>query len=204
LGDDHSGILILDPNTPLGIPYGKALGLAEEVVYDLDVLRNRPDAYGHVGVARDLAARFGVPFSASDGSIKATGALKSAPVEIVAGDRCPRFTTIVISGVRVAPSPDWMASRLNAAGMRSINNIVDVSNYVMLETNQPNHAYDFERLGGGGFRIRMAREGETMITLDDVERALTADDLLICDLDVPSDWPESWEDKTPRSPTTPR
>ncbi|NDF32443.1 MAG: phenylalanine--tRNA ligase subunit beta [Acidimicrobiia bacterium] len=147
------------------------------------MLRNRPDAYGHVGVARDLAARFGVPFSASDGSIKATGALKSAPVEIVAGDRCPRFTTIVISGVRVTQSPDWMASRLNAAGMRSINNIVDVSNYVMLETNQPNHAYDFERLGGGGFRIRMAREGETMITLDDVERALTADDLLICDLD---------------------
>ncbi|MFM8564454.1 MAG: phenylalanine--tRNA ligase subunit beta [Acidimicrobiia bacterium] len=183
LGDDHGGILILDPNTPVGVPYGKALGLAEEVVYDLDVLRNRPDAYGHVGVARDLAARFGVPFSASDGSIKATGALKSAPVEIVAGDRCPRFTTIVLSGVRVTTSPDWMASRLAAAGMRSINNVVDVSNYVMLETNQPNHAYDFERLGGGGFRIRLAREGETMITLDDVERTLTADDLLICDLD---------------------
>jgi phenylalanyl-tRNA synthetase beta chain len=183
LGDDHGGILILDPNTPVGVPYGKALGLAEEVVYDLDVLRNRPDAYGHVGVARDLAARFGVPFSASDGSIKATGTLKSAPVEIVAGDRCPRFTTIVISGVRVASSPDWMASRLAAAGMRSINNVVDVSNYVMLETNQPNHAYDFERLGGGGFRVRLAREGETMVTLDDVERTLTAEDLLICDLD---------------------
>jgi phenylalanyl-tRNA synthetase beta chain len=183
LGDDHGGILILDPNTPVGVPYGKALGLAEEVVYDLDVLRNRPDAYGHVGVARDLAARFGVPFSASDGSIKATGALKSAPVEIVAADRCPRFTTIVLSGVRVTQSPDWMASRLAAAGMRSINNVVDVSNYVMLETNQPNHAYDFERLGGGGFRIRLAREGETMITLDDVERTLTAEDLLICDLD---------------------
>ncbi len=183
LGDDHGGILILDPSTPVGVPYGKALGLAEEVVYDLDVLRNRPDAYGHVGVARDLAARFGVPFSASDGSIKATGALKSAPVEIVAADRCPRFTTIVLSGVRVTQSPDWMASRLAAAGMRSINNVVDVSNYVMLETNQPNHAYDFERLGGGGFRIRLAREGETMITLDDVERTLTAEDLLICDLD---------------------
>ncbi|MEY3617409.1 MAG: phenylalanyl-tRNA synthetase beta chain [Actinomycetota bacterium] len=183
LGDDHGGILILDPNTPVGVPYGTALGLAEEVVYDLDVLRNRPDAYGHVGVARDLAARFGVPFSASDGSIKATGSLKSAPVEIVAADRCPRFTTIVISGVRVTQSPDWMASRLAAAGMRSINNVVDVSNYVMLETNQPNHAYDFERLGGGGFRIRLAREGETMVTLDDVERTLTVEDLLICDLD---------------------
>ena len=89
----------------------------------------------------------------------------------------------MLSGVRVTQSPDWMASRLAAAGMRSINNVVDVSNYVMLETNQPNHAYDFERLGGGGFRIRLAREGETMITLDDVERTLTAEDLLICDLD---------------------
>ena len=181
LGDDHSGILILEPNTPLGVPYGQALGLAEEVVYDLDVLRNRPDAYGHVGVARDLAARFGVAFTAPSGAVVADGARRSATVEIVDGDRCPRFTSIVLSGVRVAESPDWMKSRLSAAGMRPINNVVDVSNYVMLETNQPNHAYDFDTLGGGGFRIRVARDGETMITLDGVERTLTSDDLLICD-----------------------
>ena len=181
LGDDHSGILILDPKTPLGVPYGQALGLAEEIVYDLDVLRNRPDAYGHVGVVRDLAARFGVPFTAPSGAVIASGPTRSATVEIVAGDRCPRFTTVIISGIRVAESPDWMKSRLAAAGMRPINNVVDVSNYVMLETNQPNHAYDFDTLGGGGFRIRVARDGESMITLDGVERTLTADDLLICD-----------------------
>lgn len=181
LGDDHSGILILDPRTPLGVPYGRALGLAEEVVYDLDVLRNRPDAFGHVGVARDVAARFGVPFRAPDGRVETTGKRRSASVEIVAADRCPRFTSVVISGVRVTDSPDWMKSRLQAAGMRPINNVVDVSNYVMLETNQPNHAYDFDTLGGGGFRIREARDGETMITLDGVERTLAATDLLICD-----------------------
>ncbi|MBU3688242.1 MAG: phenylalanine--tRNA ligase subunit beta [Acidimicrobiales bacterium mtb01] len=181
LGDDHSGILILDPDTPLGVPYGRALGLAEEIVYDLDVLRNRPDAYGHVGVARDLAARFEVPFRQPSGAVAATGPTRSATVEIVAGDRCPRFTTVVISGIRVAESPDWMKSRLAAAGMRPINNVVDVSNYVMLETNQPNHAYDFDTLGGGGFRIRVAGDGEAMTTLDGVERTLTADDLLICD-----------------------
>lgn len=181
LGDDHSGILILDPNTPLGVPYGQALGLAEEIVYDLDVLRNRPDAYGHVGVARDLAARFGVPFAPPAGGVVATGPTRSATVEIVDGDRCPRFTSIVLSGVRVTESPDWMKSRLSAAGMRPINNVVDVSNYVMLETNQPNHAYDFDTLGGGGFRIRVALDGETMITLDGVERTLTTEDLLICD-----------------------
>jgi phenylalanyl-tRNA synthetase beta chain len=181
LGDDHSGILILDPETPLGVPYGQALGLAEETVYDLDVLRNRPDAYGHVGVARDLAARFGVPFTAPAGTLVANGPTRSATVEIVDGDRCPRFTSVVLSGVRVTESPDWMKSRLSAAGMRPINNVVDVSNYVMLETNQPNHAYDFDTLGGGGFRIRVARDGESMITLDGVERTLTTDDLLICD-----------------------
>jgi phenylalanyl-tRNA synthetase beta chain len=181
LGDDHSGILILPADTPLGVPYGEALQLGEEVVYDLDVLRNRPDCYGHLGVARDVAAHLGVPMAAAPSAPVAQHPARSASVEIVHGERCPRFTTVVISGVEVGTSPDWMQRRLAAAGMRPINNVVDVSNYVMLETNQPNHAYDFDTLGGGGFRIRLANEGESMVTLDDAERTLTADDLLICD-----------------------
>ncbi len=181
LGDDHSGILLLAHDTPLGVPYGEALGLKEELVYDIDVLRNRPDAYGHVGVARDLAARFGVPFAYEPPAIDASGSPLTATVELVDGARCPRFTSVVLSGIHVGQSPDWMASRLSAAGMRPINNVVDVSNYVMLECNRPNHAYDFETLGGKGFRVRLAVEGERMITLDGVERTVTADDLLICD-----------------------
>jgi phenylalanyl-tRNA synthetase beta chain len=181
LGDDHSGILILPADTPLGVPYGEALQLGEEVVYDLDVLRNRPDCYGHLGVARDVAAHLGLAVAAAPSAPVAQQPARSASVEIVHGERCPRFTTVVISGVEVGTSPDWMQRRLAAAGMRPINNVVDVSNYVMLETNQPNHAYDFDTLGGGGFRIRLANEGESMVTLDDAERTLTADDLLICD-----------------------
>ena len=181
LGDDHSGILILPAGTPLGVPYGDALGLGEEIVYDLDVLRNRPDAYGHLGVARDLAAHFGLSVGGQPHVLQSVEPARAAPVDILAGDRCARFTTVVIGNVVVGPSPDWMARRLAAAGMRSINNVVDVSNYVMLETNQPNHAYDFATLGGGGFRVRMAAEGETIVTLDDVERTMTANDLLICD-----------------------
>ena len=181
MGDDHSGILILPAGTPLGLPYGEALGLEEEVVYDIDVLRNRPDAYGHLGVARDVAAKLGLTVAAAPALPAPQAPVRTATVELVDGDRCPRFTSIVISGVQVGPSPDWMARRLTACGMRPINNVVDVSNYVMLETNQPNHAYDFDTLGGGGFRVRLAREGETMVTLDDVERTLTADDLLVCD-----------------------
>jgi phenylalanyl-tRNA synthetase beta chain len=96
-------------------------------------------------------------------------------------ERCPRFTARVLTDVRVGPSPAWLANRLTLAGMRPINNVVDVSNYVMLELGQPNHAYDLAALPGRGLRVRVAREGETLVTLDDVERRLTGDDLLICD-----------------------
>ena len=181
LGDDHSGILILRSDTPLGIPYGDALGLQRETVFDCDLTRNRPDCWGHLGVARDVAAKLGIAMHPAPAPLVATGPVRSAPVEIVAGDRCHRFTTLVVSGVQVAPSPEFVSRRLTAAGMRPINNVVDASNYVMLELNQPNHAYDLESVGGGGFRIRLAADGERIVTLDGVERTLTADDLLICD-----------------------
>jgi phenylalanyl-tRNA synthetase beta chain len=181
LGDDHSGILILPKGTPLGVPYGQALHLESEVVFDIDLTRNRPDCWGHLGIARDLAAHLGLPVLNFGGSFDAVAPVRSASVELVDGDRCPRFTTLVISGVRVGPSPAWMARRLKAAGMRPISNVVDASNYVMLELNQPNHAYDLDTLGGGGFRIRLARSNELITTLDGVERILSNDDLLICD-----------------------
>ena len=181
LSGDASGILILPPDAPLGVPYGEALGWQADVVFELDLTRNRPDCWGHVGVARDLAAHLSVPFRAPDASIGAQGPHRWAPVEIVDGDRCGRFTATVISGVTVGASPTWIVQRLLAAGMRSINNVVDVSNLVMLELNAPNHAYDLDTLGGGGFRIRRAAPGETLVTLDGVQRRLEPRDLLICD-----------------------
>ena len=198
LGDDHTGILVLAPDTPLGVPYGEVAGLRDDVVLDVDVTRNRPDCWSYVGVARDLAAKLGVAFTPpvppapkvddDDGGPRTT-------VEIVDGDRCGRFTSTVIGGVAVGPSARWMAERLSAAGMRPINNVVDVSNYVMLELGQPNHPYDLATLGGRtgslarsktrsartGFRIRIARDGEQITTLDGVNRSLAAADLLICD-----------------------
>jgi len=187
LGVDHSGILIMDGETPLGIPYAEALGLNEEIVYDLDVLRNRPEAFGHVGIARDLAARLKTVVKSSPSSISmaahGSGHSVRATVEIEARKRCPRFTTVVLSGILITNSPSWMTSRLAAAGMRPINNVVDASNYVMLELNQPNHPYDFDTLGGGGFRVRVGRPNETITTLDDVERTVDEETLLICDAD---------------------
>ena len=181
LGDDHSGIRLLDPDTPLGLPYGEALGLSLDVLIDADVTRNRPDCWGYVGIARDLAAKMGIEFRPPVPTFEVAGEPHTTPVEIVDGDRCARFTSTVISGVEIKPSPDWMANRLTAAGMRPISNVVDVSNYVMLELNQPNHAYDLDTLGGGGFRIRLANDGELLTTLDGDARTFTGEDLFICD-----------------------
>lgn len=183
LGDDHSGIRILPPGTPLGVPYGDALDIRPDVLIDVNVGRNRPDGWGYVGIARDLAATLGVEFRPPTPALRVTGDERSAPVEIVDGDRCARFTSTVISGVEVKPSAAWMAARLTAAGMRPISNVVDVSNYVMLELNQPNHAYDLDTLGGGGFRVRRAADGERLTTLDGEERTFGPDELLICDGD---------------------
>jgi phenylalanyl-tRNA synthetase beta chain len=181
LGEDHSGIRLLPSGTPLGVPYGEALNIQPDVLIDANVTRNRPDCWGYVGIARDLAAKLGVEFRPPTPTLHVTGAPRSAPVELLDPARCPRFTSTVISGVEVKPSADWMASRLTAAGMRPINNIVDVSNYVMLELNQPNHAYDLDTLGGGGFRVRRAADGEHLVTLDGEDRTFGTDDLLICD-----------------------
>lgn len=181
LGLDHSGILILPADTPLGVPYGDALGMRTEWVYDLDVLRNRPDAFCHTGVARDLAARFEVRFSRDSAEMDVDDSERPLSVRIDAEDRCARFSALVLSGIVVGESPDWMQSRLVAAGMRPVNNVVDVSNYVMLQTGQPNHPYDLATLAGGGFVVRCARPGERLVTLDGTDRELAADDLLICD-----------------------
>jgi phenylalanyl-tRNA synthetase beta chain len=182
LGDDHSGILVLPADTPLGVPYGNVTGLRDDVVLDVEVPRNRPDCWSYVGVARDLAAKLGLAFTPpAPPEPKVVEGGPQTTVEIVAGDRCGRFTSTVIGGVAVGPSAPWMAERLTAAGMRPINNVVDVSNYVMLELGQPNHAYDLATLGGSGFRIRLARDGEEITTLDDVTRRLAPADLLICD-----------------------
>ncbi len=181
LGEDHSGIFVLPADSPIGVPYGEALGRRADVVLDIDVTRNRPDAWSYIGIARDVAAKLDRPLREPRPSVTFGGDPRPTTVEIVDGDRCGRFTSTVLSGVVVGPSAPWMAERLAAAGMRPISNVVDVSNYVMLERGQPNHAYDLDTLGGHGFRIRLARPGERLVTLDGIDRALTGEDLLICD-----------------------
>ncbi|TMK88898.1 MAG: phenylalanine--tRNA ligase subunit beta [Actinobacteria bacterium] len=180
LSDDHNGILVLAVDTEPGVPLRKALAMEPDVVFELDVTPNRPDAMSVAGVARDLAATLGIPFSLPDMSPVPSDE-SPASVAVKSKDLCPRFTAIVLDVVSVGPSPAWLARRLTLAGMRPINNVVDVSNYVMLELGQPNHPYDLTRLPGNGLLVRRGKKSETVTTLDEVERAVGPDDCLICD-----------------------
>jgi phenylalanyl-tRNA synthetase beta chain len=185
LGDDASGILILSDALTAGAALNEALDLHGDWLFDLEVNPNRPDALSVAGVARDGAARFGVGFSLPTPSAPGGGAstAEDAAVEIVDPDSCGRFLARVLRDVRIGPSPAWLANRITQLGMRPISNVVDVSNYVMLELGQPSHAYDLDRVAGRRLRVRFAREAEQLVTLDDLERTFLADDVLICDGD---------------------
>jgi phenylalanyl-tRNA synthetase beta chain len=181
ISDDHEGILILPAETGLGLDVREALGL-DDVIFDLEITPNRPDAMSVAGVARDLAAALGLPFTlttpVAPGTEPVVGDLATLSVEAL--DRCPRYVARV-GTVSTGPAPQWMAQRLVKAGLRPISNVVDVSNYVLLERGQPLHAFDLSLLGGRGIVVRLAEEDERITTLDGVERLLTPDDLLICD-----------------------
>lgn len=201
ISDDHGGILVLPGEPALGTPITEALGIEPDVLWELEVNPNRPDAMNVQGLARDVAPKVGVRFvppsppaavpadepvgwgaTAGGGAASADTASGSFGVEIVDPVGCGRFLARVLRGVDPnATSPDWMQQRLAQLGMRSISALVDISNYVMLELGQPNHPYDLDRVAGATLRVRRAVDGESITTLDDVERSLTADDLLICD-----------------------
>ncbi len=189
MGDDAEGIMILNDRVPAGAgpgtPLAEALGLEPDVLWDLEVGANRPDALSVMGVARDLAAGLGVAFEPPDWSTAASGPDTSdvAAVEIVDPTLCGRFVGRVLRNAPQGASPPWLANRLTALGMRPINSIVDISNYVMLELGQPSHTFDLGRVAGARIRVRRARDGETITTLDGVHRTLAAGDGVIADGD---------------------
>jgi len=183
LGDDQEGILELGADTEIGVGVVEALAL-DDVVFDLSITPNRPDAMSIVGLARELAAHYRLPCTVAEPEAgDPVGAVAfGAPISVTieAPDRCPRYLARVASVV-MGESPAWMARRLVLAGMRPISNVVDVTNYVLVERNQPLHAFDLDRLAGRGIVVRLAHDGEQIATLDRVERTLTGSDLLICD-----------------------
>jgi phenylalanyl-tRNA synthetase beta chain len=190
IGDDHDGTLVLDDALAAGTPLAEVIPLAEPVL-EIEVTPNRSDCFGVFGVAREVHAVTGAPLSAEPWAEDpdATGDGRAddfAKVTVEVPELCPRFTARVFKDVKIGPSPLWLQERLAAAGMRPISNVVDITNYVMLLTAQPLHAYDLEKLPGGELIVRTAHPGEKMTTLDGVERELDAETVLVCDRDQPT------------------
>ncbi len=186
LGDDASGLWVLPPDTPVGRPLAELVQL-ERHVLELEIYPNRPDCLSVLGVAREVAALAGSPLRPPADTVQESGppVASLASLEVREPTLCPRYVARVIEGVRVGPSPLWLQHRLRAAGMRPINNVVDVTNYVMLETGQPLHAFDYDKLAGHRIVVRRARKGEQLVTLDGVERNLDEETLVIADAERP-------------------
>ncbi|MDB4473447.1 phenylalanine--tRNA ligase subunit beta [Opitutaceae bacterium] len=183
IGEDHSGLLILTDRPEIGTPINDALPDGD-VVFDVEITPNRPDCQSHLGVARELAAWFRRGLTYPNVNHAAAEAARPDLLKDLRVDHdedCPLYTASVIAGVKVGPSPSWMQERLSAVGVRPINNLVDIGNYVMLEYGQPMHAFDAKKLAGPSIIVRRANEGETLTTLDEKERELTTDMLVIAD-----------------------
>jgi len=185
ISDDHSGIL------PLSSHYRPGTILAEylpdEETFEVEITPNRGDCLSMLGLARELSAKLGAPLK---GTTKRPSegpepVAKFISVEVKAPEACPRYTGRFIRGVTVGPSPEWLARRLTAAGLRPINNVVDVTNYAMLHFGHPMHAFDYQTIAGRKILVRRATAGQRFVTLDEVERTLTGDDLLVCDAEKP-------------------
>jgi phenylalanyl-tRNA synthetase beta chain len=186
LAEESSGIMILPPDLELGQPLFQALGL-KDTLFEIGLTPNRADCLSAIGIAREIAAKLGAtvttpPVAIEEGDDPVENRIG---VTVEDGELCPRYAARHISGCRIAPSPEWLVKRLNAVGIRSINNVVDVTNLVMMELGQPLHAFDCDQLAGHRIVVRRAAEGEPFTTLDGQDRALTANDLVICDAERP-------------------
>jgi phenylalanyl-tRNA synthetase beta chain len=189
VAEDASGLLILTDRPALGTPINAVLP-SGDVVFDIEITPNRPDCLSHLGIARELAAWFKVEllypqekFHGDTGAQNRTDLLQSVRVD--APEDCPLYSAHIITGIKVGPSPAWMQQRLIAVGLRPINNIVDIGNYVMLEYGQPMHAFDAKKLGGSQIIVRRAADGEKIVTLDGKERVLNSRMLVIADAGKP-------------------
>jgi phenylalanyl-tRNA synthetase beta chain len=186
ISPSHEGILILPPGLEPGTDVAKTFGL-DDAVLDIEVTPNRPDFLSVLGIAREVAAATGTPIVPPDVAVEEAeeAAEGVAKLEVLDLERCPRYLARILRDVAHRPSPIAAQARLTAAGMRPISAAVDATNYAMLEVGQPLHPFDLSLLKGPGIVVRRAGDGERMVTLDDVERTLTVDDLLICDAERP-------------------
>lgn len=183
---DEDGILILDGEAKPGTDIRTILGL-DDIAFEFEITSNRPDCMSVIGLAREAAATFGKEFKAHTPEVRESDepAENHLSVSVEDPDLCPRYTARMVCDVKIEPSPKWMRERLHASGIRPINNIVDITNYVMLEYGQPMHAFDYRLLGAGRIVVRRAKDGEKITTIDEREHTLNKDMLVIADESLP-------------------
>ena len=184
LGEDADGIIILPEDAPVGEEYRKYAGL-DDVIFELEITPNRPDCLSHIGIAREIAAYYGrkVKYPVANFTETIESTTKYAKVTVEDKERCKRYRGRVITNVKVGESPEWLKKRIRAMGMHPINNIVDITNFVMFEYNQPMHAFDLDKVENGSVVVRSATPGEKITTLDGVERELNNEELVIANDD---------------------
>lgn len=185
IGTDHDGIMVLPPDAVAGTPAREFFQIESDYMIEVDLTPNRVDASSHIGIARDLAAFMSKenPVQYKKPSVenfKVDNTLAPVPVEVLNTEACPRFAGVTISGLTVGESPDWLKNRLKVIGLKPISNVVDITNYVLMETGQPLHAYDLADIKGNKIVVRTMNRGTKFTTLDEVERELHEDDLVIC------------------------
>ena len=190
IGEDHAGIMVLPEDAVVGTPAKDYLHLKTEAVIEYEITANRVDASSHIGVARDLYAWMklnDIPCSFKYPSIEGwmEGEGTAIPIDVQDPSAAPRYCGITVKGVKVGPSPEWLRKRLLAIGLRPIDNVVDVSNFFLWELGQPLHTFDADKISGGKVIVRRAREGEKIVTLDEMERKLSAEDIVIANADGP-------------------
>jgi phenylalanyl-tRNA synthetase beta chain len=193
VGTSHDGILVLPADTKVGLPAADYFKLENDVVFEIGLTPNRSDAASHLGVARDLVAILKSANAESKSEITITGINQTPPatninkVEVVVENKeaCPRYSGLVLTGLSVKPSPDWLQNRLKAIGLRPINNVVDITNFVLHELGQPLHAFDLEKVKGNKIIVKTCAEGTVFKTLDGTDRKLAATDLMICNENEP-------------------
>ena len=191
VGTSHDGIMVLPADTPVGMPAKEYFGVEDDTLIEVDITPNRADGASHYGVARDLYAYYqakGIDIQLTKPSVEAFQVQSNAlPIEVVVenADACPRYTGVSIKGVTIKESPDWLKKALNTIGIRPINNVVDVTNFVLHEMGQALHSFDADKIKGNKVIVKNATEGQKFVTLDGVERTLSAADLMICNAEEP-------------------
>ena len=191
VGTSHDGIMVLPADTPVGMPAKEYFGVEDDTLIEVDITPNRADGASHYGVARDLYAYYeakGIDIQLTKPSVEAFQVQSHAlPIEVVVenADACPRYTGVSIKGVSIKESPDWLKKALNTIGIRPINNVVDVTNFVLHEMGQALHSFDADKIKGNKVIVKNATEGQKFVTLDGVERTLSAADLMICNAEEP-------------------